>query len=281
MAALAAFASVVFAIAAFAISQSAVEQGVDDQVEGILLVDKEAGTLAALSVLQALSTALLVFPLGYLYLATRYRHPEIPRITRGLVVAGPIVYGVLFVVRQLMINSIAADVVPQLPLPEQQAEDLIDGKITGGAFVVVSGLAFAGQIAVGAAFVLTSMHARRAGLLSNFMGILGIIVGALFVLPLLGPLPVVQFFWIGAVGLLILGRWPTGRGPAWETAESDAWPTAAEARAEAEADEPLDEDDEFEYGEDDGEPEEAEPEETEPAAPAHPRSKKRKRKRRR
>ena len=32
-------------------------------------------------------------------------------------------------------------------------------------------------------------------------------------------------FWLGALGGLFLGRWPGGRGPAWETGEPDLWPT--------------------------------------------------------
>ncbi|HEX8067026.1 MAG TPA: hypothetical protein VF520_10910 [Thermoleophilaceae bacterium] len=268
------------------LSQTAVEGSADDQVEGILLVHEHAGTLLGISVLQALSTALLIVPIGYLYLATRFRRPELPRLLRPLLVVGPLGYAALFVARQLSVNSIADDVVPQLPLPPERAEDLVDDKITQGSFVVISGLTFAAQLAVGAAIVLVSINARRAGLLSGFMGILGAIVGVLFVIPLLGQLPVVQLFWIAALGVLLLDRWPGTRGPAWETGEAIPWPTAADLRAEAAGEEP-------EAGGGGGrrgaaeEPDEPDPDETEPAdeperaAPAHPSSKKRKRKRRR
>ena len=60
------------------------------------------------------------------------------------------------------------------------------------------------------------------------------IVGVLLVLPIL-PLPILQVFWLGALGVLFLGRWPNERGPAWDTGDPDPWPTAAELRAEAEA----------------------------------------------
>jgi hypothetical protein len=43
------------------------------------------------------------------------------------------------------------------------------------------------------------------------------------VLPLL-PSPVVQIFWLGAMGVLFMNRWPGGRGPAWETGEAEPWP---------------------------------------------------------
>jgi hypothetical protein len=78
--------------------------------------------------------------------------------------------------------------------------------------------------------VLIAMHAMRAGLLSRFMGILGVIVGALTAVPLLGGAPVVQLFWLVAMGVLFLNRWPQGRGPAWNAVEEIPWPTAQDRR---------------------------------------------------
>ena len=81
-------------------------------------------------------------------------------------------------------------------------------------------------------YVLVSMNAMRAGLLSRFMGILGVIVGALLVLPLLpGGGNFLQLFWVVALGFLFLGRWPNGRGPAWDVVEPVPWPTAADVQA--------------------------------------------------
>jgi hypothetical protein len=34
----------------------------------------------------------------------------------------------------------------------------------------------------------------------------------------------VQIFWLGAMGVLFMNRWPGGRGPAWETGEAEPWP---------------------------------------------------------
>ena len=87
-----------------------------------------------------------------------------------------------------------------------------------------------GTLAMALSLVLVSLNAMRAGLLSRFMGIIGILTGALLVLPLLAPLPVVQLFWLGALGALFLGRWPGGRGPAWDSGEAEPWPSAAQLR---------------------------------------------------
>ena len=88
---------------------------------------------------------------------------------------------------------------------------------------------------------MLSLNAMRAGLLSRFMGILGIIAGVLVVIPIL-PGAFIQLFWIVALGMLFLGRWPNGRGPAWDVVDPVPWPTAADQQAArqaaAEADEP-------------------------------------------
>jgi hypothetical protein len=42
---------------------------------------------------------------------------------------------------------------------------------------------------------------------------------------------VIRLFWLIAVGLVILGWWPGGRGPAWETGEAEEWLSPAQRRA--------------------------------------------------
>jgi hypothetical protein len=126
------------------------------------------------------------------------------------------------------------------------------------------------SLALGLGWVVICLNAMRVGLLTRFMGVLGVICGALIVLPILSPLPIVQTFWLGAMTLLLLGRWPNGVPPAWRTGEAQPWPSqqaVRDARRRAAAPEP-----------------EPEPE---PASPAgagegrpHPSSRKKKRKRR-
>jgi hypothetical protein len=78
--------------------------------------------------------------------------------------------------------------------------------------------------------------------------VLGIILGALFVLPLIAS-PIIQLFWLIALGALYLNLWPGGRGPAWESGEAEPWPSppsrfapqpaADEDEPETEAAEPV------------------------------------------
>jgi hypothetical protein len=120
--------------------------------------------------------------------------------------------------------------------------------------------------------VLVSLNAMRAGLLTRFLGILGVIVGTLVIIQL-GPFPVVQTFWLLALAVLFAGRRPGGDPPAWRTGREEPWPSqqemAEQRRAAAEA----------RRG---GTPEPVEEEETEPVtAGAQSASAKRRRKRRR
>ena len=102
---------------------------------------------------------------------------------------------------------------------EAVAKELVDDS----RGVVATAAGFAGTLAIAFSYVIIALNAMRAGLLSRFMGVLGIGVGALIVLPLLPQgLPIVQMFWLGALGALFLGRWSGGRGPAWETGDGRA-----------------------------------------------------------
>jgi hypothetical protein len=86
------------------------------------------------------------------------------------------------------------------------------------------------SLALGMGWVVICLNAMRLGLLTRFMGVLGVICGALIVLPILSPLPIVQTFWLGAMAVLLAKRWPNGLPPAWTTGEAQPWPSQAEVR---------------------------------------------------
>ena len=82
-----------------------------------------------------------------------------------------------------------------------------------------------GPLALAAGLFLISLNAMRVGLLTRFLGILGIIAGVLTVAPQLMPLPVIQSFWLISLGLLLLGAAPGGAPPAWSTGNAEPWPS--------------------------------------------------------
>ena len=98
-----------------------------------------------------------------------------------------------------------------------------------GSLLVTSQLVgLAGGLALAVGFVFVSLNAMRAGLLTRFMGIVGCILGVLVVIPI-GPLPILQTFWLGALAVLLFGQWPKGMPPAWAAGTEVPWPGQAEA----------------------------------------------------
>jgi hypothetical protein len=64
------------------------------------------------------------------------------------------------------------------------------------------------------------------------MGVIGIISGALLVIPLGGPLPIVQSCWLVMLAVLFLQRSPGGDPPAWRTGRAEPWPSSGDIRAQ-------------------------------------------------
>jgi hypothetical protein len=166
---------------------------------------------------------------GFLGVATRARAAEFKRFLIYVPIIGGVVLGLGTLIIQVSVAVLT--------------NDFLDGPRTVEAATRTStGLQQFGQImfslgslllAVG--LVVISLNAMRVGLLTKLLGYIGIVAGALLVLV---PLPVVQVFWVGALGFLFLGRWPGGDLPAWRTGKAEPWPSAtaaAQARAERSA----------------------------------------------
>ncbi|MGH3991948.1 MAG: hypothetical protein ACRDSN_05725, partial [Pseudonocardiaceae bacterium] len=183
----------------------------------LLSVNESPGTLIAATGLQALAVLLLIFVFYYLFRALVHRAPSVPRWFVYLILLGPLMYAIGQAINastQIDVAETFADGLPVLgDAGDERADNLLDDNVNS----VGLGLGLAGSVSVAFLFIMVPLRARRAGLLSPFMGILGVIAGVLLVLPLVPGVPVViQAFWLGALGMLFLGRWPGGRGPAWE-----------------------------------------------------------------
>jgi hypothetical protein len=195
----------------------------------------------------------------YLFRAVELRGGGVPHWFIYLVYAAPLLFAVGAVVAAFHAVDAADEFVSGGAIrgdkANEHARDLLS---PGGAIVAAQ---TAGTVGVAFLFVMLPLRSRKVGLLTPFMGVIGAIAGALIVFQLAGVSAIVQAFWLGALGFLFLGRWPGGRGPAWETGEAEPWLTAAQKRGRA-APPP-------------GEPPEAEP------VPERPPSRKRRRKKKR
>jgi hypothetical protein len=275
-AAAAAFAALVLGFAFQVLSASTVAR-TGGQRADLIKLDQNAGQLLAATVLQALSVFLVAAVLLYLLRAARFRRTEgVMPAVGPLVMLAPFLIAAGSILSTLEIVDIARDFTDSGPRTERRADALVEDRGAAPVFVT-----FAGNIALGFGFVVVSLSAMRVGLTTRFLGIIGVIVGALYVIPLLGGPIIIQIFWLGAIGAVFLGFWPGGRGEAWETGEPTPWPSAAELRRHA----IREERERAEAGEQPrpapqaaGESEAAP---GKPEAPRHPASKKRRKKRRR
>jgi hypothetical protein len=226
--------------------------------------DEHALTLIGSGVVGALGLLALGYTVTFIAAATRARRPEFIRLAVYITLFGAIIQA---------ISSVLGPVGSVLAI-----SDFLDGPRTvddardvgGGTLLILSSLLNTlGPLAVVAGLFLVSLNAMRVGLLTRFLGILGVVSAVLIVIPLI-PLPLVQTFWLMAIGLMLLGV--GALPPAWRTGNAEPWPTAMEGaqrrRREEERKQGI-------------VPPEPEPEhERVPAGRPHPSSKKRKRKRR-
>jgi hypothetical protein len=207
-------------------SRDAPEDAPGAPIANVEFIHHHATALTVVAVLFAIGTLLIAAALVFLYRATKFRRPQLQNVALFMAVFGPIGRAVGLVVQQVAISHAATDAVTNHPGNYFVARDIGNG----GAVLAGAILGQVGALAMGFALVLLALNAMRVGLLTRFMGWLGIIVGVLFVVPLGSPLPIVQGFWLLALGVLFAGRWPSGTPAAWETGTAIPWPTQQELR---------------------------------------------------
>ena len=237
------------------------------QVEVVEYYTDNAAGFIGSAVLRGLGTLALAWVVTFLAAATRARRSEFPRIAVYVALVGGVLLALGTIVqpidRTIAFNSFL-----------DSGRTVDDARSIGINIAVTAELLrYLGQFLLAAGVLLVSLNAMRAGLLTRFLGILGVISGILFVFPQLMPLPVVQAFWLVALGLMLLGVGRTPLPAAWRTGQAEPWPSAKEGAARRRAAEERKQ----------GIEPEPEPEPAPTPAPAprpHPSSKKRKRKRR-
>lgn len=265
------------------------------EIEQALYFDDHALELIGSGVLLGLGALAMLLPLLVIARATQAR-TDSPAPTSGrlrwdiagparvLVIAAPLLIGLAQLVGPIGRVLELSDFAGAADKTADAAHDALEPGIYNASVTI----GLLGTMLLGFATVVISLQAMRVGLLSRFMGVLGIMVGVLWVLPIGSQLPIIPAFWLIAVGLLLLG---VGKvPPAWQAGEAMPWPSTAQLRDQRQR--------EFEQrrtekggaakrdatpaaDDADGEPARPEPAATpEPDRPAHPVSKKKKRKRR-
>src|SRR5690606_12916882 len=144
-----------------------------------------------------------------------------------LAILGSVLLAVAAIAVQLNLVDRAGEFLASGAQTEERADDLI-----GDRPALIQSLGLSGGLAIAFATIIISQTAMRVGVLTRFLGVLGIVVGPLFALGLLFPLggDIIRLFWLVAVGLVFAGWWPGGRGPAWESGAAEPWLTPAQKR---------------------------------------------------
>ena len=190
---------------------------------GLIVEKKRFGLDLIGAVVQAGGWLAVAWTLIFLLRATRARDPQVPPYIRYIVLIGAPVtaIGIVGYIAGYGIQANHFNGVQTYP----QANHLLSAPLLA-LFQVMD---YAGELMLAVSFVLVSLQAMRAGLLTRFSGYLGIIAGVL-VLFVITPVPIVQAYWLIGLGLLFAGRWPSGTPPAWETGRVERWPSSQELR---------------------------------------------------
>jgi hypothetical protein len=181
--------------------------------------------LALGGLLLGLGVLAILPALSFLFRAVRSRVPGQRNLLILALVAGSVLTGVGFIVFHLFLAIQASGFEAGPGTTAGAARDALQS----GTVLVGQFLASIGRIVLAVAIALIALNAMRTGLLTRFLGILGVIVGLLWVLPF-DQFALIRGFWLVLVGLLILGRVPRTTPTAWRTGRAEPWPTRQELR---------------------------------------------------
>lgn len=249
----------------------------DGDAELLRSAHEHSSSVTLAAILQAVGFLFLVAPLVFLFKAVAARSDRMRYQLIGLVIAAPLFLSVAAVLNSVATNDaatafVAGEAKPGITSKEaakdcqdeqrdlgakefgeeydgasppaaleqctkttvadEEATNAIGEASTHGAAI---GFGFGGRIGLAFALLYICLYAMRTGLLTRFWGSLGMALGVAALLLL------VQFtmIWFIYAGLLLLGRLPGGKPPAWEAGEAVPWPTPGEkAAAGLEATEP-------------------------------------------
>lgn len=135
--------------------------------------------------------------------------------------------GLLTAVPTVVLTVLTAQKAHQFVTSGDQSYQQANQLTSAAGMVVMQYLGLLGTLLLTIALVLTAMQAMRAGLLTRFMGYVGMITGAVIIIP---TLVVVEVYWFLALAVLLAGRWPSGTPPAWRSGRMERWPSAQELR---------------------------------------------------
>jgi hypothetical protein len=217
-----AIAAAIFTLAAPIVGLAVLKAQPDSEIGRALQRQEHFAGLALSALCSVLGLLAITLTLDFLLRAVRARRPELPWQLRPLLWTGGVGLVILLLALQVATSVKLDHFAHDGSQTYEEARAVSD-------FGAVAYLGILAQFAFAGAFVAVAVTAMRVGLLTRFLGYLGVISAVLFVIPLV-PIPVVQVYWLGALAMLFAGRSPSGTPPAWQSGEAMPWPSPAEQR---------------------------------------------------
>jgi hypothetical protein len=232
IAAAAAVASAISLYAGVLWAQLSYADAPDNKPARLRYFDQHAGEILGSAAVQTLGWLLLTVVAVHLYRAIKARRPDEPVVVLVLGVYGPVALAAVTLARAVALTMIAGDFADS---PSQTLE-AADDALNDPALLIPQFAGISAVLALAFWLVKGSLDAMRIGLLTRFMGVLGIGIALALVLQfgsLILPL------WLIALALLFLHRWPRGTPPAWEAGKAIPWePSGRRAQEEPESEQP-------------------------------------------
>jgi hypothetical protein len=224
--AIAALLAGVLLVAASAIQLGGAHTKVDELTLDLLTANKRFPLDLIASVVNAVASLLVAWTLTYLYSCARARSDKVRPLIKILAIVG----GGLAAITGVAYAIIVAIKVHQFATTGAQTYEQANHLTSSAGLLALQLVGQAAALMVAVSFVLVALAAMQQGLLTRFMGYLGIFAGALVLFQIV-QIPVVQGYWLAALAYMFSGRWPSGMPPAWSTGRAEPWPSSAEMRA--------------------------------------------------
>jgi hypothetical protein len=201
----------------------------------VRFVNAHAFGLIAGNVVQAIAVVFLLLVLLFLLGAVRFRRPETSSIARPLLLGGGVVM-VLVTLAHPLAQVVNAH---NFVTGHDFTAEAVNRALTQSAVLEATEyLGLLGGLTLAAGMIVVMLGASRTGVFPRWMMYLGIFAALLaftpFGLALGSAQQLIPAFWMVAVGLLLMGRFPGGDPPAWAAGQARPWPSRAQVRTERE-----------------------------------------------
>jgi hypothetical protein len=183
--------------------------------------DRHTGELIGSSTLRGLALLLLLPVTLHLYRATKARRPEEPQVVLVMGLYGPLAAGIGTIAVGIALAAQASSFTDKQFQTIEAADDAFR------TVQLIGLLSFSGSLALAFWFVKGCLDAMRVGLLSRFVGVVGILIGPGLVI-FSGLFQFILPVWLVAIAALFAGLAVRSRPPAWDAGEAVAMPSARE-----------------------------------------------------